>query len=300
MKTWLRTLTVAASMVICGSAGAQDRSILHKVLDSGTLKVGTTGDFNPMSFKDPETKEYRGHQIDAAKQLATDMGVEVEFVATDWKTLINGVVAGKYDVAMTGTSMTVTRAKAAGYTIPWGRTGYLPLTRKELADRFGTWEDLNSPDVTVGYNLGTSFADFVKLRLPKARVKECRVAGPGLAGPAGRKGGRHHLQHPGGGQALQHPRGADDPLPEGGQQPAAVVHRAPGRPSVAQLHEQLDAHEARGRLLQGAQREMGHPGPGLTPGLTLASSSAAVVGRHGGGRHDGDLPPPGAVIRCTS
>ena len=68
--------------------------------------------------------------------------------------------------------MTVSRAKAAGYTIPWGRTGYLPLTRKELAGKFETWEDLNSPDVTVGYNLGTSFADFVKLRLPNASVKE--------------------------------------------------------------------------------------------------------------------------------
>ena len=47
------------------------------------------------------------------------------------------------------------------------------------------------------------------------------------------------------------------------QQPAAVVHRAPGRPRVAQLHEQLDAHKARGRLLQVPQREMGHPGSGL-------------------------------------
>ena len=171
MMKWLSMLALAATMA-GGSAAAQDGSILHKVLDSGTLKVGTTGDFNPMSFKDPATKEYRGHQIDAAKQLATDMGVEVEFVATDWKTLINGVVAGKYDIAMTGTSMTVTRAKAAGYTIPWGRTGYLPLSRKEIADRFKTWEDLNNPDVTIGYNLGTSFADFVKLRLPKATVKE--------------------------------------------------------------------------------------------------------------------------------
>ena len=123
-----------------------------------------------MSFKDPATKEYRGHQIDAAKQLAKDMGVELEFVATDWKTLINGVVAGKYDIVMTGTSMTVSNAKAAGYTIPWGRTGYLPLTRKELAGKFKQ-EDLNNPDVTVGYNLGTSFADFVKLRLPKAPSK---------------------------------------------------------------------------------------------------------------------------------
>jgi cyclohexadienyl dehydratase len=165
--------TAGALGLLLSTAGlAQERSILNKVLDNGVLKVGTTGDFNPMSFKDPETKEYMGHQIDAAKQLAEDMGVDVEFVPTDWKTLINGVVAGKYDIVMTGTSMTVSRAKAAGYTIPWGRTGYLPLTRGEIADRFKSWEDLNNPDVTIGYNLGTSFADFVKQNLPNAKVKE--------------------------------------------------------------------------------------------------------------------------------
>ena len=262
MTKWLSTLAVVAS-VVCGSAAADDRSILHKVLDSGTLKVGTTGDFNPMSFKDPETKEYRGHQIDAAKQLATDMGVEVEFVATDWKTLINGVVAGKYHIAMTGTSMTVTRAKAAGYTIPWGRTGYLPLTRKEIADRFETWEDLNNPDVTVGYNLGTSFADFVKVRLPKATVKEVESPARDWQDLLAGRGGRHHLEHPGGGQALQHPRYPGHPVPERGEQPAAVVHRAPGRSRVARLPEQLDAHQARGRFLQVPQRGMGHPGAGL-------------------------------------
>jgi cyclohexadienyl dehydratase len=153
-------------------ASAADVSALNKVLDSGTLRVGTTGDFNPMSFKDPETKEYKGHQIDAAKQLAADLGVEVEFVPTDWKTLINGIVADKYDIVMTGTSMTVGRAKAAGYTAPWGRTGYLPLARKDKAARFKTWDDLNQADVTVGYNLGTSFAEFVKNKLPNAKRKE--------------------------------------------------------------------------------------------------------------------------------
>lgn len=172
MKKLLGAVTMAAMMISGGANAADGASILHKILDNGEVRVGTTGDFNPMSFKDPATKEYRGHQIDAAKQLAKDMGVELKFVATDWKTLINGVIAGKYDVVMTGTSMTVSRAKAAGYTIPWGRTGYLPLTRKELAGKFKSWEDLNSPDVTVGYNLGTSFADFVKLHLPKAKVKE--------------------------------------------------------------------------------------------------------------------------------
>lgn len=171
IKNRLAALIGAAALMLSAAATAQ-QSILNQVLDSGVLKVGTTGDFNPMSFKDPETQEYQGHQIDAAKQLAEDMGVEVEFVPTDWKTLINGVVAGKYHIVMSGTSMTVSRAKAAGYTIPWGRTGYLPLTRTDQADRFKTWDDINQPEVTVGYNLGTSFADFVKLNLPDAKVRE--------------------------------------------------------------------------------------------------------------------------------
>jgi len=172
IKKSITTLISAAALAFSTGVIAQEQSILNKILDSGVLKVGTTGDFNPMSFKDPETKEYKGHQVDAAKQLAADMGVELEFVPAEWKTLINGVVAGKYHVVMTGTSMTVSRAKAAGYTIPWGRTGYLPLAQADQADRFKTWDDLNKPDVTIGYNLGTSFADFVKTNLPNAKVKE--------------------------------------------------------------------------------------------------------------------------------
>ncbi|MFT5113948.1 MAG: cyclohexadienyl dehydratase [Parasphingorhabdus sp.] len=171
-KKYLLALAGVAALGVSSNSFAADRSVLNEVLDNGKLLVGTTGDFNPMSFKDPETKEYKGHQIDAAKQLATDMGVELEFVATDWKTLINGIVAGKYHIAMTGTSMTVGRAKAAGYTMPWGRTGYLALTHKDQAGRFKSWDDINNADVTVGYNLGTSFADFVKLNLPNAKVKE--------------------------------------------------------------------------------------------------------------------------------
>ena len=164
MKSLSSIFAFVVALTVSTVTLAADRSILHEVLDAGELKVGTTGDFNPMSFKDPATKAYKGHQIDAAKQLAKDMGVKLSFVPTDWKTLINGVVAGKYHIVMTGTSMTV--------SIPWGRTGYLPLTNKKHAGRFKTWEDLNDPSVTIGYNLGTSFADFVKLRLPKAAVKE--------------------------------------------------------------------------------------------------------------------------------
>jgi cyclohexadienyl dehydratase len=172
----LSALLLLALLVAFTSVSVAQESRLNRILSDGKVRVGTTGDFNPMSFRDPETKELDGHQIDAAKQLAEDMGVEVEFVMTDWKTLLSGLTADKYDIVMTGTSMTVARAKAVGYTLPWGRTGYMPLTRKEVADKFKSWADLNNADVTVAYNLGTSFEEFVKKELPNAQVK--RVESP--------------------------------------------------------------------------------------------------------------------------
>ena len=44
------------------------------------LKVGTTGDWDPMTMKDPATNKYKGFDIDVMNELAKDMGVKVEFV----------------------------------------------------------------------------------------------------------------------------------------------------------------------------------------------------------------------------
>jgi cyclohexadienyl dehydratase len=168
--------TLAALVAVTAIAQQPQKSRLNRILESNVLKVGTTGDFNPMTFKDPASNEYRGHQIDAAHELAKDMGVKVEFVPTDWKTLINGIQADKYDIAMTGASMSVARAKSAGFTNPWGRNAFFPLVLKKNAGKYKDWEELNSPKVTAGYNLGTTMEQFVQANLPKSTVK--RVESP--------------------------------------------------------------------------------------------------------------------------
>jgi cyclohexadienyl dehydratase len=67
--------------------------------------------------------------------LAADLGVEVEFVPTDWKTLVNGVVAGKYHITGSA-SVSPARAKAAGYSDSYFSLITVPLTLKTNADRF--------------------------------------------------------------------------------------------------------------------------------------------------------------------
>ncbi len=141
---------------------------LSDILSNGKLKVGTTGDWNPMTMKDPATNSYTGYDIDVMTELAKDLGVEVEFVPTDWKTLVNGVVSGKYH--MTGSaSISPSRAKAAGYSNSYFSLATVPLMLKKNADRFKDWDDLNKGDVTVAATLGTTQEKQVKRFFPDAQ-----------------------------------------------------------------------------------------------------------------------------------
>ena len=95
------------------AASAHANSALQDILSNGVLKVGTTGDWNPMTMKDTATNSYTGYDIDVMTELAKDLDVKLEFVPTDWKTLVSGVTSGKYH--MTGSaSISPARAKAAG------------------------------------------------------------------------------------------------------------------------------------------------------------------------------------------
>ena len=77
---------------------AQTKSKLAQILERGTLRVGTTGDFNPMSIKDTATNTLTGFDIEAMNQLATDMGVKIEYVPAEWATLVNGIVSDRFDI----------------------------------------------------------------------------------------------------------------------------------------------------------------------------------------------------------
>lgn len=161
---------LAAGLLAWAAPAAAQESTLTRVLESGKLRVGTTGDWNPMSMKDPATGGYAGFDIDVMTELAKDLGVEVEFVPTEWKTLVPGIVADKYDIS-TSASMTTQRIRSVGFTNSYYTLGTVPMTQKKNADRFATWEDINQEDVVVAVTLGTSQEQQVKTLFPKATIR---------------------------------------------------------------------------------------------------------------------------------
>ena len=169
MKRFLKAAAVAAvGLALSGAAQAQ--SALNEILDGGVLKVGTTGDWNPMTVRDPATNSYKGFDIDVMTELAKDLGVEVEFVPTDWKTLVNGVVAGKYH--MTGSdSISPPRMKVAGLSESYIAVEIYPFTTSDKAGNFDGYASINQAGVKVATTLGTTFEGLAREWFPNADIK---------------------------------------------------------------------------------------------------------------------------------
>ncbi len=163
-------LCFIVSFLLTFTATVKAKSRLDLILERGYILVGTTGDYKPFSYLNPETGKYEGHDIDAAKKLAKALGVEVRFVKTTWKTLVQGILDGKYDIAMCGITRTLDRQKKVALSDPYIKVGKSPLIRKKDKDRFKTLADIDQPGVKIGVNPGGTNEKFVRAHIKKATI----------------------------------------------------------------------------------------------------------------------------------
>ena len=165
MKKIILTILIT---VLAYSAHAESR--LNEILKSGELRVGTTGDWDPMSLKDPATNQYKGFDIDVTSELAKDMGVKVKYVPTDWKTIVSGISSDRYDISTSATK-TAKRALVSGFTNSYYKYGTVPLVLKKNLNKFSTWDSLNNEKVTIATTLGTSQEEKAKEFFPKSKLR---------------------------------------------------------------------------------------------------------------------------------
>ena len=139
---------------------------LEKIMDQGVLKVGTTGDYQPMSYLDPDTGEYVGFDNELTKDLAGEMGVEIQYVETSWPTLMEDTLAGKFDLAICGITVNDARKEKALMSNGYIVNGKTILCRAEDADKYTSLEAINRPEVRVMVNPGGLNEQFARENLP--------------------------------------------------------------------------------------------------------------------------------------
>ncbi len=151
-------------------AATQATATLPDIQERGVLKVGTAGDYQPMSYLDPKTGSYVGLDAELAQDLAAALGVEVKYVETSWPTLMEDTLAGKFDLAICGITITEARKEKALMSDGYLGNGKTVLCRAEDADKYTSLEAINRPEVRVMENPGGLNEQFARENLPDATL----------------------------------------------------------------------------------------------------------------------------------
>ena len=164
----------AVLLFLCASTASADlhaqTSLLDRILERGEIRIGTTGDYKPFTYLNPETGGYEGMDIDAAHMLGEALGVRVRFVTTTWSNLSDDALNDRFDLAMGGITRTLKRQRILALTDPYVTIGKSPLIRKSDKDRFRSLQDIDAPGVRIGANYGGTNEAFVRASITQATI----------------------------------------------------------------------------------------------------------------------------------
>jgi cyclohexadienyl dehydratase len=152
------------------SAAAPGGSLLDEIIARGTLRVGSTGDYKPFTFLNPETKAFEGIDIDMAASLAKALGVKLEIVKTAWPNLMADFTSGKFDAAMGGVSVSLERQKKGLFTIPYMVDGKTPIARCADKDKYATLAAIDQAATRVIVNPGGTNEKFARDTFKQAPI----------------------------------------------------------------------------------------------------------------------------------
>jgi cyclohexadienyl dehydratase len=143
---------------------------LQQIIARGTLRVGTTGDYKPFSYRNGDNDSFVGLDIEIAQGLADSLGVKLELVPTTWPTLMADLQADRYDLALSGVSVNMERQKQAFFSEPYQRDGKTPITLCKNQSKFQTLAQIDKPNVRAIVNPGGTNEKFARAQLKQAQI----------------------------------------------------------------------------------------------------------------------------------
>lgn len=127
-STWKLLLALVAVLALAGAAlagcsSSSDSSssssnagyrTLEEIQSSGKITIGVFSDKSPFGYVD-ENGEYQGYDVELARQIGTDLGVEVELVSVEAANRVEYLQTGKVDIILANFTVTDERAEQVDF-----------------------------------------------------------------------------------------------------------------------------------------------------------------------------------------
>ena len=176
-KGFIMGLVVVTAIMFCFSAAAigsdinlAKKSTLEQITKRGELRVGFEAGYLPFEMADKKGR-FIGFDMDMAKEMAKAMGVKFTPVNTAWDGIIPALITKKFDIIISGMTVTQERNLKINFADPYIVVGQTILLNKKLAGKVNSYKDLNNKKYTVCSKLGTTGEQAVKRLIPKAKYK---------------------------------------------------------------------------------------------------------------------------------
>ncbi len=161
---------LAASSSFSADGNLWRNSTLNKILQRGELRVGLEAGYMPFEMRS-KTGQIIGFDVDIAKKMAKAMGVKLKLVNTAWDGIIPALLTDKFDIIMSGMTITQSRNLKINFADPYIVVGQAILMRKGLEGKVKSFKDLNNSKYTLVTKLGVTAEFATKKYIPKATLK---------------------------------------------------------------------------------------------------------------------------------
>ena len=143
-------------------------SMFAAPLHAKKLTVAVDTAFVPFEFRDSDTGEYVGFDIDLWDALAERIGVDYELQPMDFSGIVPALQTGSVDAALAGITITAAREKVVDFSHPYYDSGLSILVMKDNDEIQGP-EDIEGR--TIAVRTGTTSADHAPRLNPADIVK---------------------------------------------------------------------------------------------------------------------------------
>jgi polar amino acid transport system substrate-binding protein len=168
-STSFLAVALLALGLVAGRVQAADAPVLERIVHSGELKVGLSGDQPPYNAKDRDG-HLIGLEVDLANLLAGALRVEAKFVTRPFPQLLDALAAGEVDVVMSGMAITAPRSVKASFAGPYMLSGKSILTTSKALAAAKNAGDINRANLKLAALANSTSAEFVQKVLPQVTL----------------------------------------------------------------------------------------------------------------------------------
>jgi polar amino acid transport system substrate-binding protein len=145
---------------VCASVDTSGTDALATICKNGAIRVATDQKYKPQSWYDVKTGEWKGFDVDVAREVAARLGVTADINHQDWDVITAGSWSNRWDVSVGSMTDTVDREKLFDFTPSYYYTPAGIAVASSNTSIQDLTTDLDGKKICVGSS--TTYEDYLK------------------------------------------------------------------------------------------------------------------------------------------